>query len=178
MIFLLLQSSIYVCHIKYQQVNQYVLLWRKRTEKYLSSVQKYLRSDSLWPHGQQHTRLPFPSPTPGICSKSCLSSCWCHPTISSSVISFSSCSLSFPAWGSFQMSQLFASGGQSIGAYAPALLMNIQDWFPLGLTGLISLKSKELSRVFLNSLKASVLQRSVFFMVQSMHDHWENHSFD
>ena len=95
--------------------------------------------------------LPCPSPTP--CSNSCPSSQWCHPTISSSVIPFSSCLQSFPVSGSFQMSQLFASGGQNIGASASAsvLPMNIQDWFPLGLTGLISLLSKGLSRVFSNT---------------------------
>ena len=91
-------------------------------------------SDSLQPHGLQHTRLACPSPTPGACSNSCPSSWWCHPTISSSVIPFSSCLQSFPASGSFPMSQFFASGGQSIEASASAsvLPMNIQDWFPLG----------------------------------------------
>ena len=95
-------------------------------------------------------RLPCPSPTPRACSNSCPSSQWCHPTISSSVIPFSSCLQSFPASGSFPMSRLFASGGQSIGVSASAsvLPMNIQDWFPLGLTGWISLQSKGLSRVF------------------------------
>ena len=90
--------------------------------------------DSLWPHGLQHARLSYPSPTPGACSNSCPSSRWCHPTISSSVLPFSSCLQSFPASGSFQMSQLFASGGQSTGASASAsvLLMNIQNWSPLG----------------------------------------------
>ena len=99
-------------------------------------------SNSLRPHGLQHARLPCLSPTPGACSNSCPSSQWCHPTISSSVIPFSFCLQSFPASGSFPMSQLFASGGQSIGASPSALVlpMNIQDWFPLGLTGLISLQ--------------------------------------
>ena len=94
---------------------------------------------TLW--DPMHTRLPCPSPTPGACSNSCPSSQWCHPTISSSVIPFSSCLQSFPVSGSFQMSQLFASGGQNIGASASAsvLPMNIKDWFPLGLTGLILL---------------------------------------
>ena len=97
-------------------------------------------SDSLRPHELQHTRPPCPSPTPGACWNSCPSSRWCHPTISSSV-PFSSCLQSFPAPGSFQMSQFFASGGQNIGVSASksVLPMNIQDWFPLGLTGLISL---------------------------------------
>ena len=107
-------------------------------------------SDSLRPHGLQHTRLPCPSPTPGACSNSCPLSWWCHPTISSSVIPFSSCLQSFPASGSFPTSQLFASGGWNIGATASAsvLPMDIQDWFPLGWTGVISLRSKGLSRVF------------------------------
>ena len=93
-------------------------------------------SNSLWPHGQQHARLPCPSPTPKACSNSCPLSWWCHPTISSSVIPFSSYLQSFQASGSFPMSQLFASGGQSVGVSASAsiLPMNIQDWFPLGFT--------------------------------------------
>ena len=104
-------------------------------------------SDSLQPHGLQQTRLPCPSPTPGAYSDSCPLSRWCHPTISSSVIPFSSRLQSFPASGSFQMSQLFTSGGQSIGVSASAsvLPMNIQDWFPLRWTGWISLQSKGLS---------------------------------
>ena len=95
-------------------------------------------SDSLHPHGLKHTRLPRPSPTPGACSDSCPLSQWCHPTISSSVISFSFHLQSFPASGSFPTSQPFVSGGQSIGASASAsvLPVNIQGWFPLGLTGL------------------------------------------
>ena len=110
-------------------------------------------SDSLWPHGLQHARPPCPSPTPRVYSNSCPLSRWCHPTISSSVIPFSSCLQSFPASGSFLMSQLFASGSRSIGvsASAPVLPMNIQDWFPLGWTGWISLLSKGLSRVFSNT---------------------------
>ena len=99
-------------------------------------------SHSLRPHGLQHARLPCPSPTPGACSNSCPSSQWCHPTTPSSVIPFSSCLQSFPVSGSFLMCQFFASGGQStIGASASAsvLPVNIQDWFPLGLTGLIHL---------------------------------------
>ena len=103
----------------------------------------------LWPHGLHHARLPCPSPSPGICSNSCPLSQWCHPTISSSVIPFS-CLQSFPISGSFLMSWLFISGGQSIGVSASALVfpMNIQGWFSLGLIGLISLQSKGLSRVF------------------------------
>ena len=98
---------------------------------------------TLWLHGPQHTRPPCPSPTPGVYSNSCPSSRWCHPTISSSVIPFSSHLRSFPASGSFLMSQLFASGGQSIGVSASTsvLPMNTQDWAPLGWTGWISLQS-------------------------------------
>ena len=107
-------------------------------------------SDSSWPHGPQHARPPWPSPTPRVYSHSFPLSCWCHPTISSSVVPFSSCLQSFPAWGSFPMSQFFASGGQRFGvsALASVFPMNIQDWFPIGLTGLISLQSKGRSRVF------------------------------
>ena len=113
-------------------------------------------SDPLWPHGLYTTpglQPPCPSPTPGVYSNSCPLSWWCHPTISSSVVPFSSSLQSFPASGSFPMSQLFTSGGQSIGvsASASALPMNIQDWFPLGWTGRISLQSKGLSRVFSNT---------------------------
>ena len=141
-------------------------------------------SDSLWPHGLQHTRLPCPSPSPAVCSISCSSSQWCHPAISSSVIPFSSCLQSFPASGSFPMSQFFASGGQIIGisASASVLPMNIQDWFPLAWTGWISLQSKGLSRVFSNT----TVQKHQFFNAQlsfsltliSIYDYWKNHSFD
>ena len=104
-------------------------------------------SNSFWPHGLQHARLPCPSPTAGACSNSCPLSWWCYLTISSSAALFS-CLQSFPASGSFAMSWLFPSGGQSLGTSASVLPMNIQDWFPLGLTGWISLQSKGLSRVF------------------------------
>ena len=119
---------------------------------YFSSVQSLSLSDSLRPHELQHARPPCPSPTSGVYLNSCSLSRWCHPTISSSVVPFSSCPQSFPASGAFQMSQLFTSGGQSIGVSASAsvLPMNIQDWFPLGWTGWISLQSKGLSRVFSN----------------------------
>ena len=107
----------------------------------------------LTPYGLQHTRLPCPSPTPRACSNSCPLFRWYHPTISSSVIPFSSCPQSFPASGSIQISQLFTSGGQKIKALASTsvLPMNIQGWFPLGLTGWISLQSKGFSRVFSNT---------------------------
>jgi len=105
-------------------------------------------------HGLQHTRLPCPPPPPGVCSSSCPLSLWCHPTISFSVAPFSPCPQSFPASGSFLMSRLFASGGQSIGASTSAsvLPMNIQDWFSLGQTGWISLQFKGLSRVFSSTI--------------------------
>ena len=121
-------------------------------------------SDSLDPHGLQHTRLPYLSPTPRACSNSCPLSWLCHPTISSSVIPFSFCLQSCPASGSFPLSQFFASGGPRIGALAPAsvLPMNIQDWFPLGLTGWISLQSKGLSRIFSNI----IVQKHLFFGAQ------------
>ena len=110
-------------------------------------------SDSLQPHEPQHSRSPCPLPTPGVYPNSCSLSQWCQPTISSSVIPFSSCPQSFPASGSFQISQLFASGGQSIGVSASVsvLPMNTQDWSPLGWTGWISLQSKGLSKVFSNT---------------------------
>ena len=116
-------------------------------------------SDSLWPHRLQHTRLPCPSPIPRAFSNSCPSCRWCHPTISSSVIPFSSCLQSFPASESFPMSPFFESGGQSIGVSASALPMNIQDWVPLGWTCWIFLLSKGLSRVFLNT----TVQKHQFF---------------
>ena len=131
----------------------------------ISQFSRSVVSDSLWPQVLQHTRLPCPSPTPRAFSNSCPLIGWCHPTISSSVIPFSSCLQSFPASGSFSMSQFFASGGQSIGVSASTsvLPMNIQDWFPLGLTDLISLQSKGLSRVFSNT----TVQKHQFFSAQS-----------
>ena len=121
-------------------------------------------SDSLRPHELQHARPPCPSPTPGVYSNSCPLSWWCHPTISSSVIPFSSHLQSFPASGSFQMSQFFASGGQIIGvsALASFLPKNTQGWSPLGWTGWISLQSKGLSRVFSNT----TVQKHQFFSAQ------------
>jgi len=119
-------------------------------------------SDSLRPHGPQHAKPPCPSPTPGVYSNPCPLSRWCHPTISSSAILFSSSLQSFPASGSFQMSQFFTSGGQSIGVLTSILPMNTQDWFPLGWTGWISLQSKGLSRVFSNTK----VQKHQFFCAQ------------
>ena len=141
-------------------------------------------SDCLQPHEPQHARPPCPSPTPGAYPNSCPSSQWYHPTISSSVIPFSFCLQSFPASGAFPVSQFFASGGQSIGVSASTsvLPINIQDWFPLGWTGWISLWSKGLSRVFFNT----TVQKHQFFRTQllyspaltSIHDSWKNHGFD
>jgi len=119
---------------------------------------------TLWPHGLQHTRLPCPSLSPEVCSNSYSLSWWCHTTISSSVVPFSSCLQSFPASGSFPVSWLVASGGQTIGTSASVsvLLMNIQGWFPWGWTGLISLQSKGLSRVF----SSATVQKHQFFSAQ------------
>ena len=133
---------------------------------WLSSVQ-FSRSvvfDSLQPHEPQHARPPCLSPTPGAYSNSCPLSWWCNPTISSFVVPFSSCLQYFPALGSFPMSQFFASGDQSIGVSASAsvLPMNIQDWFPLGWTGWISLQPKGLSRVFSDT----TVQKHQFFSAQ------------
>ena len=143
--------------------------WVKHT---CSSVQlsRSVKSNSLWPQGL-HARPSCPSPTPGVYSNSCLLSRWCHPTISSSVIPFSSCLQSFPASRPVQMSQFFTSGGQSIvvSASASVLPMNTQDWSPLGWTGWSFLKSKGLSSVFSNTTKASILWCSAFFIVQLSH---------
>ena len=134
---------------------------------------------SLWLKGLQHSRLPCFSPSPRACSNSCLVIQWCHPAISSSVIPFSSCLQSFPGSGSFLMSQLFASGGQSIGASASAsvLPMYIQGWFPLGWTGWISLYSKGLSRVFPNSTYQSITSSVLSLLcdpnLTSIHNYWK-----
>ena len=126
-------------------------------------------SDSLWPHGLQHNSLPCPSPTPKACSNSCPLSQGCHPTISSFVVAFFSCLQTFPAPGSFPMSQFFALGGQSIRVSASAsdLPMNIQAWFPLGWTGWISLQSKGLSRGFSNTTVQKYQFFSTRFSLQS-----------
>ena len=126
-------------------------LWKNKIQLWLFSCS--VMSNSLQPDGLQHTRLPSRSPPPGVCSNTCPLIQWCYPTISSSVIPFSSCLQSFPASGLFPVSQFFASDGQSIGVSASesVLPMNIQDWFPLGWTGWISLQSERLSRVFSNT---------------------------
>ena len=154
--------------------------------EWFSSVQssRSVMSDSLWPHGLQHARPPCPSPTARVYSNSCPLNWWCHPTTSSSVVPFSSRLQSFPGSGFFPVSQYFTSGGQSIRVSASAwvLPMNIQDRFPLGLTGWITLQSKGLSRVFSNT----TVQKHQFFTLSflysptltSIHDYWKNHSLD
>ena len=140
-------------------------------------------SDSLRPHGLQHARLPWPSPTPEACSNSYPSSQWCHPNISSSVVPVSSYLQSSTTSGSFPMSQFFESGGQSIGAPASASILpkNIQDLFPLGWTGWIPLISKGLSRVFSNTTVQNHNSLAFSFLygpaLTSIHDYWKNHSF-
>ena len=140
----------------------------------LCSVQfsRSVVSDSLRLHESQHTRPPCPSPILEFYSNSCPLSRWCHPTISSSVTPFSSCLQSFPASGSFPMSQFFTSGGQSIGVSASASVLS--NWFPLGWTGWIFLLSKGLSRVF----SSSVLHLLYGPILESVHTYWKNHSFD
>ena len=152
----------------------------------ISSVQssRSVVSSSLWPHGLQHTRLPCPSPTPGACSNSCPLSRWCHPTISSSVIPFSSCLQSFPASGSFLMSQLFTSGGQYLSfsfnispsnEYSGLISFKI-DWFDL-----LAVQGTLKTLLQHHSSKDSILQCSTFFMVQLSHPYMttgKNHSLD
>ena len=141
-------------------------------------------SDSLRPHESQHARHPCPSPTPRVHSDSCPSSQWCHPAISSLVVPFASCPWSLPTSESFQMSQLFSSGGQSIKVSASTLVLpvNTQDWSPLGWTGWISLQCKGLSRVFskpqFKSISSSVLSFLYSPTLTSIHDSWKNHSLD
>ena len=141
-------------------------------------------SDSLRPHELQHARPPCPSSTPRACSNSCSSSWWCHPTLSFSVVPFSSCLQSFPASGFFPMSRFFTSGGQTIGTSVSASVcpLNIQDWFPLGWTGWISLQSKGLSRVFSKNSSKAINFLALSFLhsptLTSIHDHWKNHSLD
>ena len=155
-------------------------LFYRRRNWGISSVQFSCSvvSDSLPSHEPQHTRPPCPSPTPGVCPNPCPSSRWYHPTISSSVVPFSSRPQSFPASGSFQMSQLFASGGQRIGALASrsVLPINSQDWSPLGWTGWISLQSKGLSRVFssttVQSTNSSILSFLYSPTLTSIHKYW------
>ena len=143
------KTNIYSLH-KIVKIQEILFLWFSHS----------VMSNSLWPHELQHTMVPYPSPSPGAYSNSCPSSRWCHPTIASSVIPFSHLQ-AFPASGSFPVSQLFASGGQSIGASIPASVLpkNIQGWFPLGFADFISLLFKGLSRVFSNT----TVQKRQFF---------------
>ena len=175
----------------YLPINMYICIYMYSmyTSKCRSCVfllllfSHWVVSNSLWPHGLQHARLPCPLPSSRACSNLCPLSWWCHPNISSFVIPFSSCLQSFLASGSFPMSWLFMSSGQSIEASASVSVfpMNIQGCFPLGLTGLISLQSKGLSRVFFNT----TVWKHQFFGDQSslhpvltfIHDYWKNHSF-
>ena len=147
--------------IKLLVINLTMCVWgREKVSQFNHSVV----SNSLQLHRLQHARLPCPSPSPGACSNSCLSSWWCHPTISSSVIPFSYCLQSFPVSESFPRGPFFSSGGQRTGVSASASIipMNIQDWFPLGLTGLISLESRGLLRVFSDT----TVQKHQFFGAQ------------
>ena len=169
----LYSSSVYACHfflissafvrsVPFLSFIMPIFAWNVA----FSSVQfsRSVVSDSLRPHEPQHARPSCPSPTPRVYTDSCPLSQWCHPAISSSIIPFSSCPQSFPASGSFQMSQLFASGGQSIGVSASAsvLPVNTQVWSPLGWTGWIFLQSKGLSRFFSNT----TVQKHQFFCAQ------------
>ena len=163
--------------IKLLVINLTMCVWGREN---VSQFNHSVVSNSLQLHGLWHTRLPCPSPSPGACSNSCPSSWWCHPTISSSVVPFSYCLQSFPASGSFPRSQFFSSGGQSIGASASVLPMNIQCWFLLGLNVLVLL-SNGLPRVF----SSTIIRKHQFWGAQlysltltSLHDYWKNHSFD
>ena len=152
-----------------QSVLHHIYKWKFSSVQFSRSVV----SDSLWPHELQHARAPCPSPTPGVHPNPCPLSWWCLPIISSSVIPFSSCPQSFPASESFQMSQLFTSGSQSIGVSASTsvLPMNTQNWSPLGWTGWIALQSKGTLKSLLqhHSSKGSILLHSAFFIVQLSH---------
>ena len=152
----------------------------------MSSVQfsRSIVSDSLWPHELQYARPTCPSPTPGVYPNPYPLSWWCHPTVSSSVVLYTSCPQSFPAEGSFQMSQLFASGGQNIGVSASTsvLPMNTQDWSPLGWTGWISLQSKD-SQESSPTPQFKIINSSVLSFLYSptptsRRDHWKNQSLD
>ena len=159
-----LSINVIILHIFFYNVSFFTwhFFWKMHS-CWLVQFSRSVMSDSLQPHESQHTRPPCPSPTPRVYPNSCPLSWWCHPTISSSVVPFSSCPQSLPASGSF-LSQLFAWGGQSIGVSASAsvLSMNTQDWSPLAWTGWISLQSKGLSRVFSNT----TVQKHEFFGVQ------------
>ena len=162
--------------------NHFGSIYHWWTHEWLPQSSRSVVSDSLQPRGLQHARPPCPSPTPRACSNSRPLSQWCHSAISSSVALFSSCLQSSPASGSFPVSCLFTSGGKRIRASVSVSVLPVstQDWFPLGLTGLISLLSKGLKSLLQHhSSKASILWHSAFFMVRltSIHDYWKNHSF-
>ena len=173
------QTLVKILWFQFLQKNFYIPSWYIPCCFWFSSLVVFY---SLPPHGLQHTRLPCPSPSPRACSNSCPLSQWCNPTISLSVVPFSSCLPSFPASGSFLKSQLFSLGRQSIEVSASILPMNIQDWFPLGLTGLISLLSKGLLKVFSSTTvrKRQLFgtQPSLWSTLTSKHDYCKNHSFD
>ena len=163
------------------------IMWNLQdTHYFLHSVMfsSSVMSDSLWPHEMQHARPPCPSPNPGVHQNPCLLSQWCHPTISASVTPFSFCPQSFPGSGSFQMTQLFAWGGQSIGVSASAsvLPMNTHDWSPLGWIGWISLQSKGSQESSptpqFKSINFSVLSFLHSPTLTSIHYHWKNHSLN
>ena len=157
--------------------------WVLRVRGYSVQFSRSAVSDSFRPNELEHARPPYPSPTPGVHPNPCPLSLWCHPAISSSVIPFSSCPQSFPASGSFQMSQLFESGGQCIGVSVSTSVppMNTQDCSPLGWTGWISLQSKGRSTAFSNitvkSINSLVLSFLYIPTLTSIHDYWKNHSF-
>ena len=161
-------------------------LWWTLISQMEGSVQFSLSvvSDSLWPHGLQHARLPCPWPTPGACSNSCPSSWWCHPTISSSVIPFSSCLQSFPASVSFPLSQFLTSGGQSTGALAlgSVLPKNIQDWFPLDWLVWSPCRPRDSQESSPTPQFKSISSSGLSFLysptLTSIRDYWKNHSFD
>ena len=158
--------------------------WIFELNHFLYQFSCSVASDSLWPHGLQHTKLPCPSPTPGTCSNSCPLSWWYHPTVSSSVVPFSSCPPSFPASGSFPMSQLFTSGGQRIGTSASAsvLPVNIQEWFPSGWTGWSLCSPRDFQESSPKPQFQSIKSLTLSFLfgptLTSIHDYWKNHSFD
>ena len=152
--------SIYICDMHYYKC--FACTNFNASHNWTVQFSHSVMSGYLWPHGLQHTRFLSPSPTPGACSNSCPLSQWCHPAISSSVVPFSSSLQYFPASRSFLMCQSFESGSQRIGASASVLLMNIQNWFPFKLTGLIALQSNALSRVFSNT----IVQKHQFFSAQ------------
>ena len=195
--YIYLLTQIYLWHVKERKLQKhlvsqdhfYVTIYIFKMYSYMTarkeaSVQfsRSVVSDSSRSHESQHARPHCPSPTPGVHSDSRPLSQWCHPAISSSVVPFSSCPQSLPASGSFPMSQLFTWGGQSIGASASVLPMNIQGRFPLGLTGLISLLFMELSESSptpqFESINSSVLSFLYSPTLTSIHDYWRNQSFD